>query len=88
MSGSGRQAVTDVREWSGGPPRCAGVVGIPSWMSGSGREAILDVREWSETLPNFQEWSEDNPECPGVVGRPFRMSRRVYDHSRTSGIAS
>ena len=27
----------DVREWSGGPPECLGVVGRPSRMSGSGR---------------------------------------------------
>ena len=56
MSGSGRDALPDVREWSGylgnlrewsgSPPECPGVVGRPSQMSGSGREALLDVREW------------------------------------------
>ena len=44
ISGSGREALLDVqgdpeslskvREWSGGYPRCPGVVGRPSWMSG------------------------------------------------------
>ena len=56
MSGSGwealldvreyREALSDVREWSGGPPGCPGMVGRPSWMSSSGREALSDVREW------------------------------------------
>ena len=60
MFGSGREALPDVWEWSGGPPRCSGVVGRPSQMSGSGRES----------LPKVQKWSEDPPECPGVVRRP------------------
>ena len=44
MSGSGREALPDVREWlgvlkyvracSGGPPRCLEVVGRPSRTSG------------------------------------------------------
>ena len=34
MTGSGRDALQDVREWSGGPPKCPGVVLIPSRMSG------------------------------------------------------
>ena len=38
MSGSGWEALADVREWSAGPRRCPGVVGMPSRMSGSGRE--------------------------------------------------
>ena len=58
MSGSGWEAVPDVRElmvgphgWSGVPPGCPGVVGRPSrvvgWpsqMSGSGQETVPDVR--------------------------------------------
>ena len=58
MSGSGRVALPNVREWSGGLPGCPGVVGRPSRMSesglvrpsqmfGSGRKALPDVREWS-----------------------------------------
>ena len=54
MSGSGRDALTGgreafpgVREWSGVPPGCLGMVVRPSRMYGSGREALLDVLEWS-----------------------------------------
>ena len=47
MSGSGREAFPDVREWSGGPAGCLGVVGRPCRMSGSDREAIPDIRDWS-----------------------------------------
>ena len=54
MPGSGREALPDVREWSGGPlgcPEgplgCPGVVRRPSRMSGSSREALPNVREWS-----------------------------------------
>ena len=74
MSGSGLEALPDVRECSGGPPRCPGVfgrlavypeeVGRPSRMSGSGREP----------LPDVQEWSRQPPGCPGEVGRPSRMA--------------
>ena len=55
MSGSGREGGPDVREWSGSPPGCSGVVGKPSRMSGmvrkparmsgSGQEDFQDVRE-------------------------------------------
>ena len=47
MSGSGREALGDVREWSGHPRGRAGVVGRPSGMSGSGREVLEDVRALS-----------------------------------------
>ena len=46
MSESVRDAILDVRVWSGGPPGCPGEVGMPSRMSGSGREALPDVQEW------------------------------------------
>ena len=36
MSGSCREALTDVREWSGGPPGCSG--------------GLADVQEWWEAL--------------------------------------
>ena len=68
MCGSGleahldvRAALLDVREWSGGPSGCLGVVGRPSWKFGSGREALSNVREWLG----------DPPICLGVFGRPF-----------------
>ena len=44
MSGSEREALHHVREWSTGPLGCPGMVGRPSKMSGSGREALPDVR--------------------------------------------
>ena len=47
MNGSGREALRDVREWSGGPLGCLGVVEKPSRMSGSGQDALSDDREWS-----------------------------------------
>ena len=53
MSGSGREALLGVRERSGGPPKCPGVDGWPSWMSrrpswmsGSVQKALQDVRQW------------------------------------------
>ena len=46
MSGSGREALPVVREWSGGPPGCPEVFGRPSRMSGSAREYLSDVKEW------------------------------------------
>ena len=42
MSGSSREALPDVLEWSGGPPGCPGVVGRPSLMSESGRDALAN----------------------------------------------
>ena len=45
MSGSGREALPDVREWSGCTSGCKEVVGRPSRLSGSGRATLTDVRE-------------------------------------------
>ena len=74
MSGSGRQALSDVsqrsdalpfvRKWSGGPRGFVGVVGKPFRMSWSGLEALGDLWEWSGSPSG----------CPGVIGRPSRMS--------------
>ena len=74
MSESGREALLDVWEWSGGPPGCSKVVGRPSRKSGSGREALLDVRKLSGGVTDVQEWSGGPPECLGVDGRPCRVS--------------
>ena len=53
MSGSGQEALPNVREWSGvsprwlgGPSGCLLVVGRPSRLSISGCEALPDVLEW------------------------------------------
>ena len=62
MSGSGREALPDVREWSGGPPGCPGVVWRPTQMS-----------ECSGGPPGCPEVVRRTPGCPGVVGRPSRM---------------
>ena len=64
MFGSGREVLPEFREWSGGPPRCPGVVGRPSRMSGSGREILLEVREWLGGTPGCLEWSGGPPGCP------------------------
>ena len=65
MSRSGRESLTDDRDWSGGPPGCMGVVGSPSGclglverlsqMSGSRQETLQDVRECSKALPVVRE---------------------------------
>ena len=59
MSGSGREALPDVQEWSKGPTGCPGVVGRPCWMSGSSLETLPKIREWLEA---------PLPGCPGMVG--------------------
>ena len=51
MSGSGLEALPNVRELSEGPPGCPVVVGRLSRMSVSGREALPDVRKWSGGPP-------------------------------------
>ena len=40
MSRSSQEALPDVREWSGGPLGCLGVVRSPPRMCGTGREAL------------------------------------------------
>ena len=65
MSVSGREAILDVREWSGNPLECPGcppgypgVVGSPSQMSGSCQDTLPEVPEWWEALLNVWEWSK------------------------------
>ena len=71
MSESSQLALSDVREWSGGPPGCSGVVGrpyrmsrSPYWMAGSDLLALLGVLEWSRAPSG----------CPAVVRRLSRLS--------------
>ena len=57
MSWSGWEALSYVREWSGGPPGCPGVVKRPSRMSGSGREAHRMSRSGLKALTDVRELS-------------------------------
>ena len=77
MSGSGREALLNVREslkalsdvqlWSGVPTGFRGVVGRPTGKSGCERETLPDVRLWSGGLPG----------SPGMVGRSSQMYRSL-----------
>ena len=60
MSGSGREALLDVRQLLGVPR----MLGRPSRFFGSHWETIPDVREWSGVTPGSSR----------VVMRPSRMS--------------
>ena len=53
MSGSGREDLPDIREWSGGLRGSLRVVGRPSRMIRSGREALPNVQEWSGGPPGW-----------------------------------
>ena len=70
MSGSGLEIFPNVREWSGCPPGCLGVVGIPFRMSRSGRENLPDVKE---ALSDIREQSGGPPRCPVLVDWPSQM---------------
>ena len=74
MSGSGREALPDIREWSGLSPGCPGVVGIISRMSGSGRGPSWMSGSSQKAFPDVREWSGGPPGCPAVVERPSQMS--------------
>ena len=74
MYGSGRETLSNVREWSGVNPGCPGVVGKPSQMSGSGRKVCQMSGRGRKAISNVREWSGDHAECLGMVGRPSRMS--------------
>ena len=58
MSGSGREALGNLREWSGSLFGCPEVVGNPSGMSGFGWKAIPDVRGGREAIPDVWQWLE------------------------------
>ena len=51
MSGSGRVALRDVQEWSGGPPGSRAVVVRPYQMSVSCREFLPEVQKWTGGPP-------------------------------------
>ena len=62
MCGSGREALSNIREWSGDPPGYMGVVGGPSCISRVvGRPSRLS------------EWSKGSPGCPVEFGKLSRM---------------
>ena len=71
MSGCGREALPDDREWSGGRNRSPGVVRRPTRVVGRSSRKSGCGRE---DLPDVSEWSRGPLECPGVVGKPFRMT--------------
>ena len=63
MYGSGLETLLDVREWSGDPLNCPGVVERPfqmSWMlsliSRSGRKTLRMSGSCQETLPIVRKW--------------------------------
>ena len=75
MSGSGREVLPDIREWSGGPPGCPGLLGSSYRFRYDSTEFPGVVGRPSrmsgsgrETLPGVQEWSGGSPGGPGVVG--------------------
>ena len=87
MFGSGREAISEVREalpnvpegwedlWmSGRPCRCPGVFGTSSRMSESGWETLPDVWECLEGPPGYPGGPLG---FPGVVGKPSWMSGSV-----------
>ena len=50
-SGSGRESLLEVRQWSGSHTGGPAVFGRPYLRSGSVREALQEVREWSGGPP-------------------------------------
>ena len=84
-----QEALSYIREWSGGSLRNPVAVERPSRMSGSGRETLSDVREalsvsgsCPEPLTDSRVWLGGPPGCLAVFGKPSRMSGRP---SRISG---
>ena len=80
MSGSGQEAIPNVRELSVDSLGCPGVIVRPSQMSRSGREALPNVRQCSGFPLTFLAGSlrfpvvvGNPPRCPGVVRRPSRI---------------
>ena len=70
MSGSGRVALLDVREWLGCPPRCPGVVGRPFRKFGRPTRMSGSVQKALPALSDVREWSGDPAKRLEVVGSP------------------
>ena len=70
MSGSGRNSLLDVREWTGGPLECPGVVGRPSQMSGNDRDALPGCLA---VVGRPSRKSGRQSQLSGNGERPFRM---------------
>ena len=76
MSGSGREVLPDIREWSGGPPGCPGLLGSSyrfrydstEFPGVVGRPSRMS-ESGREALPDVREWSGDSSWCSRVVGR-------------------
>ena len=61
MSGSGREALPDIRERLGVPPASPGVIVRPSLMFGSARGPFRMSGNGLEALPIVLEWSGGSP---------------------------
>ena len=59
MSRSGREALSDVKEWFGGPPGCQGVVWRYSQRSGGSSECPGVVERPSRMSGNVRESHQD-----------------------------
>ena len=68
MSVSGREALPNVREWSGGAPGCPGMV-----------ERISQMFRWSGRSPECPGVVGVTREFAGVVGKSSRMSRSGWE---------
>ena len=55
MSGSGREALPDVRKWSGGHRKLAGVVGRSTGCPGVFGTLSRVSRSWRESLGDLRE---------------------------------
>ena len=67
---TGREALTDSREWSGDLPVGPGVVVCLTRRAENGREVLPEGREWSRGHLRRREWSDGPPGGTAVVWRP------------------
>ena len=74
MSGNCGEALLYVREWSGDPPSCPGVVGGPPGSPGVVESLSQMSRRPSRMCESAREWSKSYPECPQLIRSPSRMS--------------
>ena len=83
MSGSGREALPHVQEWSGDAPNmtgsgreateCPGLVGKPPRCPGLVQRSSSMSRSGRQALLDDREWSRPSPGCPSVIEGPSRM---------------